>query len=159
VEVEGNIRHRSFLGNGKSLAGATLHDLAPPNRGCPNSTRIDGTLVPVEEVGEHVTSVFSTYSTVSEQLHAGKLRALAAGSRARIEPLPEVPASLLRILRGSAYEAAKRKEIPTIRIGRRLLGPPMLLKDCSRAPDEGALRDAAGMRSHNEHRQQSSIGL
>jgi excisionase family DNA binding protein len=32
-------------------------------------------------------------------------------------------ASLLRISRGSAYEAARRKEIPTIRIGRRLLVP------------------------------------
>ena len=30
-------------------------------------------------------------------------------------------AALLRISRGSAYEAAKRGEIPTIRIGRRLL--------------------------------------
>jgi excisionase family DNA binding protein len=32
-------------------------------------------------------------------------------------------ARLLRISRGAAYEAAKRKEIPTIRIGRRLLVP------------------------------------
>jgi excisionase family DNA binding protein len=32
-------------------------------------------------------------------------------------------ASILRISRGSAYEAAKRKEIPTIRIGRRWLVP------------------------------------
>lgn len=32
-------------------------------------------------------------------------------------------ASILRISRGSAYEAAKRREIPTIRIGRRLLVP------------------------------------
>jgi excisionase family DNA binding protein len=40
----------------------------------------------------------------------------------RVKTLNEV-ASLLRISRGSAYEAAKRKEIPTIRIGRRLLVP------------------------------------
>ena len=40
----------------------------------------------------------------------------------RVRTLNEV-ASLLRISRGSAYEAAKRKEIPTIRIGRRLLVP------------------------------------
>ena len=40
----------------------------------------------------------------------------------RVKTLSEV-ASLLRISRGSAYEAAKRKEIPTIRIGRRLLVP------------------------------------
>jgi excisionase family DNA binding protein len=32
-------------------------------------------------------------------------------------------ASILGISRGSAYEAAKRNEIPTIRIGRRLLVP------------------------------------
>jgi excisionase family DNA binding protein len=32
-------------------------------------------------------------------------------------------ALMLRISRGAAYEAAKRKEIPTIRIGRRLLVP------------------------------------
>lgn len=36
-------------------------------------------------------------------------------------------ASLLGISRGSAYEAARRKEIPTIRIGRRLLVPTALL--------------------------------
>jgi excisionase family DNA binding protein len=40
----------------------------------------------------------------------------------RVKTLSEV-ASILRISRGSAYEAAKRKEIPTIRIGRRLLVP------------------------------------
>jgi excisionase family DNA binding protein len=37
-------------------------------------------------------------------------------------------ASILRISRGSAYEAAKRKEIPTIRIGRRLLVPAAALE-------------------------------
>jgi tripartite-type tricarboxylate transporter receptor subunit TctC len=42
-------------------------------------------------LGEHVTSVFANYATVSEQLNAGKLRALATGSRTRIEPLPELP--------------------------------------------------------------------
>jgi excisionase family DNA binding protein len=40
----------------------------------------------------------------------------------RVKTLDEA-AALLRISRGSAYEAAKRKEIPTIRIGRRLLVP------------------------------------
>lgn len=40
----------------------------------------------------------------------------------RVVTLTEA-ASILRISRGSAYEAAKRKEIPTIRIGRRLLVP------------------------------------
>ena len=42
-------------------------------------------------LGEHVTSVFASYSTASEQLKAGKLRALATAARARIEPLPDVP--------------------------------------------------------------------
>jgi len=42
--------------------------------------------------------------------------------RGRVVTLNEA-ASILRISRGSAYEAAKRREIPTIRIGRRLLVP------------------------------------
>jgi tripartite-type tricarboxylate transporter receptor subunit TctC len=42
-------------------------------------------------LGEHVTSVFASYSTASEQLNAGKLRALATAARARIETLPNVP--------------------------------------------------------------------
>jgi tripartite-type tricarboxylate transporter receptor subunit TctC len=42
-------------------------------------------------LGEHVTSVLGSYSTASEQLKAGKLRALATPARTRIEPLPEVP--------------------------------------------------------------------
>jgi tripartite-type tricarboxylate transporter receptor subunit TctC len=42
-------------------------------------------------LGEHVSSVLGSYSTVAEQLNAGKLRALATASRTRIEPLPEVP--------------------------------------------------------------------
>jgi excisionase family DNA binding protein len=37
-------------------------------------------------------------------------------------------AKILRISRGSAYEAAKRREIPTIRIGRRLLVPAAALE-------------------------------
>jgi len=42
-------------------------------------------------LGEHVTSAVVTYPAVAEQLKAGKLRALATASLARIEPLPEVP--------------------------------------------------------------------
>jgi tripartite-type tricarboxylate transporter receptor subunit TctC len=42
-------------------------------------------------LGEHVTSVFASYSTASEQLKAGKLRALATAARSRIELLPDVP--------------------------------------------------------------------
>lgn len=45
----------------------------------------------------------------------------------RVKTLGEV-ARVLRISRGSAYEAAKRKEIPTIRIGRRLLVPSEALE-------------------------------
>jgi excisionase family DNA binding protein len=32
-------------------------------------------------------------------------------------------AAMLRISRGSAYEAVRRKEIPSLRVGRRLLVP------------------------------------
>ena len=49
-------------------------------------------------------------------------KSTANRSEDRVKTLDEV-ASLLRISRGSAYEAAKRNEIPTIRIGRRLLVP------------------------------------
>jgi tripartite-type tricarboxylate transporter receptor subunit TctC len=42
-------------------------------------------------LGEHVTSAFAEYPAVAEQLNAGKLRALATGSRTRIELLPDVP--------------------------------------------------------------------
>jgi tripartite-type tricarboxylate transporter receptor subunit TctC len=42
-------------------------------------------------LGQHVTSMFGTYSNVVQQLKAGTLRALAAGTRARMEPLPDLP--------------------------------------------------------------------
>jgi tripartite-type tricarboxylate transporter receptor subunit TctC len=42
-------------------------------------------------LGEHVTSVFSDYPPLAEQLKAGNLRALATGSRTRAEALPDVP--------------------------------------------------------------------
>jgi tripartite-type tricarboxylate transporter receptor subunit TctC len=42
-------------------------------------------------LGEHVTSAFTDYPPVVEQLKAGKLRALATTSRTRVESLPEVP--------------------------------------------------------------------
>jgi tripartite-type tricarboxylate transporter receptor subunit TctC len=42
-------------------------------------------------LGEHLTSALVDYAGVAEQLKAGKLRALATGSRARIELLPGVP--------------------------------------------------------------------
>jgi tripartite-type tricarboxylate transporter receptor subunit TctC len=63
------------------------------------AANVDITFVPYPGVapavnallGGHVSSAFSTYSTVSEQLNAGRLRALATGSLTRIGPLPEVP--------------------------------------------------------------------
>jgi len=42
-------------------------------------------------LGDHVTSALLDYGTVADHLKAGKLRALATGSRTRIEPLPDVP--------------------------------------------------------------------
>jgi tripartite-type tricarboxylate transporter receptor subunit TctC len=42
-------------------------------------------------MGQHVTAMFGTYSNVAQQLKAGTLRALAAGTRSRIEPLPDLP--------------------------------------------------------------------
>lgn len=42
-------------------------------------------------LGEHVTSVFTDYGAVGEFLKVGKLRALAASSRTRMEQLPDVP--------------------------------------------------------------------
>ena len=62
----------------------------------------------------------------------------ASGLEGRVKTLNEV-AAILRISRGSAYEAAKRGEIPTIRIGRRLLVPcaalERLLAGDTRPPD------------------------
>jgi tripartite-type tricarboxylate transporter receptor subunit TctC len=63
------------------------------------AANVDMTFVPYPGVapsinallGEHVTSAFASYSTASEQLKAGKLRALATLARTRIELLPEVP--------------------------------------------------------------------
>ena len=42
-------------------------------------------------LGGHITSVYSDYTTVSAQLKAGTLRALAIGSRKRFAGLPDVP--------------------------------------------------------------------
>jgi tripartite-type tricarboxylate transporter receptor subunit TctC len=42
-------------------------------------------------LGGHVTSTFNSYSSVNSQLKAGTLRALAAASKTRIPPLPDVP--------------------------------------------------------------------
>jgi tripartite-type tricarboxylate transporter receptor subunit TctC len=42
-------------------------------------------------LGQHVTSLFVNYPSVAEQVKAGRLRALAVASRARIESQPNVP--------------------------------------------------------------------
>jgi tripartite-type tricarboxylate transporter receptor subunit TctC len=42
-------------------------------------------------LGEHVTSMFGTYSNVAEHLKSGKLRALAVATPTRAKPLPDVP--------------------------------------------------------------------
>lgn len=60
---------------------------------------VDMTFVPYPGVapavnallGGHVASALTTYSSVAEHLQAGKLRALAAASRTRIEAIPNVP--------------------------------------------------------------------
>lgn len=45
-------------------------------------------------LGDHVTSTFSDYASLKEQLKAGKVRPLAAAARTRIEMMPEVPTVL-----------------------------------------------------------------
>jgi tripartite-type tricarboxylate transporter receptor subunit TctC len=63
------------------------------------SAKVDMTFVPYPGnapalnavLGEQVTSMFATYSNVSEYLKAGKLRALAVGNRTRAQALPDVP--------------------------------------------------------------------
>jgi len=50
-------------------------------------------------------------------------------------------ASLLRISRGSAYEAVKTGELPTLRIGRRLLVPRARLMAMLEAGGEERPRD------------------
>jgi tripartite-type tricarboxylate transporter receptor subunit TctC len=42
-------------------------------------------------LGAHVTAAVADYAAVAEQMKAGSLRALAAGTRMRIETLPAVP--------------------------------------------------------------------
>jgi tripartite-type tricarboxylate transporter receptor subunit TctC len=42
-------------------------------------------------LGAHVTSMIAEHPAVAEQLNSGKLRALATGSRTRIESFPDVP--------------------------------------------------------------------
>ena len=63
------------------------------------AAKVDMTFVPYSGgapmvnalLGEHVTSALLSYSTLTEQLKAGKLHALATATRTRIAPLPDVP--------------------------------------------------------------------
>jgi tripartite-type tricarboxylate transporter receptor subunit TctC len=42
-------------------------------------------------LGQHVTSAFSGYAVVAENVKSDKLRAIAVGTSKRIDPLPDVP--------------------------------------------------------------------
>src|SRR5204862_3692980 len=42
-------------------------------------------------LGGHVTSAFTSYAAVSEQIKAGNLRALATTTASRIETIPDLP--------------------------------------------------------------------
>jgi len=63
------------------------------------AAKVDMTFVPYPGLapavnallGEHVTSLLVDYVAVAEQMKAGKVRALAVATRARIEPLPDLP--------------------------------------------------------------------
>jgi tripartite-type tricarboxylate transporter receptor subunit TctC len=55
-------------------------------------------------LGGHVTAVLGAYSEAVEQLNTGKLRALAAMSLKRIEPLPDVP-TVAEVLGDKEFEA------------------------------------------------------
>jgi tripartite-type tricarboxylate transporter receptor subunit TctC len=80
-----------------SIGPATAYQIAIES--LKRAAKVDMTFIPYPGgapalnalLGEHVTSLFLSYSTMAEQLKAGKLRALATWSRTRIESLPEVP--------------------------------------------------------------------
>ena len=80
-----------------SIGPATAYQIAIES--LKHAAKVDMTFIPYPGgapalnalLGEHVTSLFFSYSTMAEQLKAGKLRAIATWSRTRIEALPEVP--------------------------------------------------------------------
>lgn len=55
----------------------------------------------------------------------------------------EEAAQVLGVSRGLAYEAARRGELPTIRLGRRLLVPTARLREMLGEPGDGNGRPAA----------------
>jgi tripartite-type tricarboxylate transporter receptor subunit TctC len=54
-------------------------------------------------LGQHVTSLFVNYPSVSEQVKAGRLRALAFASRTRVETMSDIP-TIAEILRNDFDE-------------------------------------------------------
>jgi tripartite-type tricarboxylate transporter receptor subunit TctC len=80
-----------------SIGPATVYQIAIES--LKRAAKVDMTFIPYPGgapalnalLGEHVTSLFLSYSTMAEQLKAGRLRALATWSRTRIESLPDVP--------------------------------------------------------------------
>jgi hypothetical protein len=84
-------------------------------------------------LGEHVTSVFTDYATLAEQLKSGKLRPLATGSRTRAE----------RRVGGLLHAVARLAAVDCNRRGARLSG--------SGRTAARALRDAEGQerRAHS----------
>jgi tripartite-type tricarboxylate transporter receptor subunit TctC len=74
----------------------TLHIAAEKLK---RTTKADVTYIPFSGsgpavnalLGQHVTAVLAEYPAVSEQLKAGNLRALAAGSSTRFDPLGNLP--------------------------------------------------------------------
>jgi tripartite-type tricarboxylate transporter receptor subunit TctC len=63
------------------------------------TSKVDMTFVPYPGsgpavnalLGGHVSSVLVSYSAVAEHINAGRLRAIATGTRTRLEALPDVP--------------------------------------------------------------------
>jgi excisionase family DNA binding protein len=63
------------------------------------------------------------------------------GPLARATLTVEEVADVLGISRGSAYEAIRRREIPSIRVGRRILVPLPALERMLNAPGEPVSQD------------------
>jgi tripartite-type tricarboxylate transporter receptor subunit TctC len=109
VVVSGTSRYRTLadlLGAARSAADVTMASFGPTGSShiavemLKLAANVNMKYVPYPSqvaavnalLGEQVTSAVITYVGVAEHLKNGKLRALATASRARIEPLPDVPA-------------------------------------------------------------------
>jgi len=109
IAVNGSSRYRSLLDlldDARDKPG--LLTMASVGPGSPfhiglemlkRAAKVDITFVPYPGnapavnalLGEHVTSMFATYSNVAEHLKLDKLHVLATATRTRIASLPEVP--------------------------------------------------------------------